>query len=412
MFGYIGKTLFSPTVVERKFDALCFNLILFDVFFLPLFPWFSVSISLPIICVWYLKKHSNTKHLPGHKYFPIITILMVISTLFSIFNFQGSEYNTDFFTSFKRLIQYITSFWYFFFFLYFFVTYKRDVSNVVLCGIIYIFLYALLFTFSQDTFILLKQTVCPFDPQVGRWLQGNMLQVYRFNYLWADPNNVAYASISLSLFYFNEKHNSLIKKYIVLLCLVYILVCTMSMGGIAVAAVLMSYVFIFTKLFRKGRYAILISSIIILLIICGVIYYFDVLYQIIDMTINVRLNMYGEEGISGGGGRGRDFMNGINKFNPLFLIIGSGKEGYVSEIGHIYIWYMYGLPVYIYFIYMLYWKRFKQTIREYISIVPLFVAFTMNIAIVEQKVLLITLFISAYYFAKSYRSKCKVNSLF
>lgn len=405
MFGKLKRGLFSPSVVENNFDALCFNIILFDIFFIPLFPWFSVSVSLPILFIWYLKKRKYTLFEREHRPFVAVVILMSISTLLSFFDFEGAAYNTDFITSFKRCMQYITSFWYFFFFLYFFVFYKRKITNVVFWGIIYITLYALLYFLYQDLFVSLKQTVCPFDPQTSRWLDGNLL-VYRFNYLWADPNNVAYATTALSLFFFIEEKESILKKYIVLICLLFILFCTMSFGGIGVAAVLVSWVFFLTKSFRNGTAEILVGIIIILIIAGYLIANFEYSKELIDSSIGMRQEAYGGSlGMSDGGGRGADFMNGLSKFNPLFLFVGSGKEGYVTEIGHIYVLYMYGLPVYIYFMYVLFWKRKKQSFIEYLPIVPLFVGFTMNIAIVEQKFLLITLLISAYYSAESYRRK-------
>jgi len=113
------------------------------------------------------------------------------------------------------------------------------------------------------------------------------------------------------------------------------------------------------------------------------------------------MDLYDTDGISGGGGRGADLITGLRKFNPLFLFIGSGKEGFVTEIGHIYVWYMYGLPVYIYFLYMLFRKRKRQLLKEWLIIIPMFVGFTMNIAIGEQKYLLLLLLFNAYYTAKS-----------
>ena len=193
MFNRITDSLFSPAKTEDRFDAICFNFILFDIFFIPLFPLFSVSISLPIMLYWYVKRRNKVSFVHEKRCFSLILLLMIISTLFSVFEFEGASYNTDFTTSAKRCIQYVTSFCYYFFFTYFFISYRRNINNIVFAGIIYITLYALLYSFNQDTFILLKHLLCPFDPQVNRWL-GHELLVYRFNYLWADPNNVAYAT--------------------------------------------------------------------------------------------------------------------------------------------------------------------------------------------------------------------------
>lgn len=63
----------------------------------------------------------------------------------------------------------------------------------------------------KDYFIVFKQIVCPFDPQPQRWLSGSEL-VFRYNYFWADPNNVAYAVSGLSLFYLIEQPINNYKK--------------------------------------------------------------------------------------------------------------------------------------------------------------------------------------------------------
>ena len=408
MFKIIRNTLFVPSAFEDKFGATCFNIILFDIFFVPLFPWFSISVSLPILLIWYFKKGYLTKFEPEHKYFPVVVVLMAMSTLLSLVGFEDASYNTDFFTSFKRFVQYTTSFCYFFFFMYFFVQYQRKITNIVFWGIVYITFFALFYYFYQDTFIQFKQVFCRFDPQVNRWLDGNTLAVYRFNFLWADPNNVAYAITSLVLFYIIEEKESTFKKYIVLVCLLYVLLCTMSIGGLGVAAILIPYVFLFSDRFRSGDSSIIIGVLAIILMIGFISYNFDYLYQVYDSGIRARQGFYGADGMSGGGGRWDDLLRGINKFNPLFLIVGSGQEGFVTEIGHIYVWYMYGLPVYIYFLYILFRKRYRQTVIEYLPIVPMFVGFTMNIAIGEQKYLLLLLLICAYYSAKSYKLKMDI----
>lgn len=402
MFGKIKEVLFAPTVIEDKFDSVCFNLILFDIFFVPLFPWFSVSVSLPVIIYWYFRRKRVTAFEPERNGFAIIVFLMAISTIFSLIGFDGSLYQTDFVTSFKRFVQYITSFWYFFFFLYFFVKYKRQINNIVLFEIIYITLYALLYSFNQDAFVQLKQVLCPFDPQTKRWLDGGILSVYRFNYLLADPNNVAYAVTGLSLFYLIEEKISTLKKYIVLACLAYILLCTMSFGGIGVAIVLILYLYIFTDRMRSSSSAVIVGLCALVIIGGFVVSYIDYFAGIIESGIGQRQELYGNEGMAGGGGRWDDLLTGLGKFNPLFLIIGSGQEGFVTEIGHIYVWYMYGLPVYIYFMRIFFSKRKKQSLTEYLPIIPFFVGFTMNIAIGEQKFLLLLLLISAYFSAKSY----------
>lgn len=399
-------SLFKPSCIENKIDKWCFNLILFDIFFIPLFPWFSVSMSIPVIVLWYLMRGNKTKFAKEHRMWGAIAILMVLSTLLSLVGFEGSDYETTFGTSVKRLFQYIFSFWYFFFFVYFFSNYRRNINNIVFAGILYITLFAVLYYVNQELFIFIKKTICPFDPQSLRWLRDE-LPVYRFNFLWADPNNVAYASTTLALFYISEQKGNLINKYIVLLCLSFILLCTMSLGGIAIAFLLIAYVFIFSNKFREGKSGFWLGLAVFCIVVFIVLLNIDFFSEIFDSGVGKRHTIYGNEGVSGGGGRINDLFLGFSKFNPIFLFVGSGQEGFVHEIGHLYLIFMYGMPVYIFFMYIIFRKKPGQTFLEYLSIIPIFAGFTVNIAIGEQKYLLIAMLISAYYTAKQYRKRFK-----
>ena len=101
------------------------------------------------------------------------------------------------------------------------------------------------------------------------------------------------------------------------------------------------------------------------------------------------------------GGRVDDLMVSLKYLNPIFLIIGSGKEGFSSENGHLYWICMYGLPSYIGFMWLMFRKTRKQKLREYIWIIPFFVCFTMNIGIGEFKWMAIFLLLLA-----NSRSEC------
>lgn len=87
------KSLFLPSTQEDKFDRVCFNCIIFDVFFLPLFPWFSASISLPMLFVWYLKNSHKTRFIRERSFFGVIILLMFISTLICPLYEGGSKYD-------------------------------------------------------------------------------------------------------------------------------------------------------------------------------------------------------------------------------------------------------------------------------------------------------------------------------
>lgn len=407
LIGKVKSELFAPTFPEDRLDANCFNLIVFDLCFLPLFPLFSVSLTLPVIVYWYYKRNKYFSQNIEHRYFKNIIIIMILSTFISLIYWSDMvQLETTFVTSVKRFFQYLTSFWLYYLLYYFFYKYKRNISNIIFWALLNILVYALIYTYNQELFISLKQTLCPFDPQVARWLDKT-LPVYRFNYLWADPNNVAYAISGLSAFYLVESSKeSVIRKYIVIIVTSFVLITTMSIGGIAVFGAILGFIACFTTKLRGSKKAICIGVVMIIIIINFIGYYWDFFYEILESGLLKRTEIYGDDGLKGGGGRLHDLLRGLNYFNPMFFLVGSGKEGFVTEIGHIYISYMYGIPVYIFFIYILFRKRYRQTLVEYMPILPFFVAFTINIAIIEQKVLLFLILFSAYYSAKC-KHKCE-----
>ena len=142
-------------------------------------------------------------------------------------------------------------------------------------------------------------------------------------------------------------------------------------------------------------YKISISTIALIFLI---IYFYPIISDffnsdVIDNLLS-RVDYY--DGSDTSGGRGKDFIKSLSYLNPMFLSVGCGIEGFVTEIGHMYILFMYGLPVYIYFIYILFWRKRSICWRRLIPLIPMFAGFTMNIAIIDQKYLLILLFTSAY----------------
>lgn len=396
------KSLFLPSTQEDKFDRVCFNCIIFDVFFLPLFPWFSASISLPMLFVWYLKNSHKTRFIRERSFFGVIILLMFISTLICPLYEGGSKYDTTFFYSVKTLFMYLTSFWYYFFFTYFFFKYNRRITDIVYYSIIWITILGVFSYIYKDYFIVFKQIVCPFDPQPQRWLSGSEL-VFRYNYFWADPNNVAYAVSGLSLFYLIEQPINNYKKIVVLISIVITLFFTMSLGGIAVSCALYVLVILFAKKMSFSGNSRFVVIVICMCLIYFIVNNFTIIQEMYDSGIATRLDSYDSYGgVKAAGGRLKDLYSGIEKFNILFLLVGCGQEGFVTEIGHIYLLYLYGLPVYIYFMYVLFFKK-KINYTDYVVLIPYFVGFSINISIIEQKFLLLNMVISAYYSAKVYR---------
>ena len=108
------------------------------------------------------------------------------------------------------------------------------------------------------------------------------------------------------------------------------------------------------------------------------------------------------------GGRLEDLVYSFRFLNPIMLIMGTGNEGFATEIGHIYWIGRYGVPAYMMFMWLMFRKVSKQKWIDYIWIIPFFVGFTMNIAIGEYKWMAIYLMLLAYSRVSSYEERGKI----
>ena len=380
-----------------RIDKICFDIFLIDIFFLPLFPFFSVSMSLPFLIYWFYKRGNRVHSQREYRYFPIIVVIMCLSTLISTFYPVETAYQTTFFPSFKRLLQYITSFWYFFFFKYYFDRYRVSINKVFFYALVYMALLALFYFLDRGGYADLKIILNPADNHTRRVLANEM--IYRFNFLWVDPNNVAYATGAIFLTYISEEKHNLFFKVCLLFCTLFILFCTMSIGGMSITIASFMILLLLSKKTSKIRVSDFRSLIITMLVVIAVlIYVTPIIAEFLNSDIidglTSRIDYYESSDMSGG--RKGDFLVSLSHLNPIFLFAGCGIEGFVSEIGHIYVLFMYGLPVYIYFIYVFFCPKKNIKWKRILPLLPMFVGFTINIAIIEQKFLLILLVISAY----------------
>lgn len=389
-----------------SFDKFCFWAILIDIFFLPYLSIISTSYSIPLIVFWFFLRGRRTHDIKEYKYFPLVVILMLMAVVMCLVYTGETLYETTFMTSIKRFVQYLTSFWYFFFFAYYIRRYKPDLSKIVFWAIIYIAALALLYFLFKDNYATIKAALHPADNHTRRWLSGALYE-YRYNFLWSDPNNIAYATIAMTIFYFAEdKQGKTQNKAILLILLAFVLFCTMSIGGIVVG-VLSIFLFVIASALENHTLTIkaktLLSLPIVLLIgVIVAVVFWDKIESFFSSDVIEgllrRISFY-DASSDITGGRFDDLTDAVTLLNPLFLFIGSGKEGFTTENGHIYLIAMYGLPVYIYFMYVLFGRK-QMRMNRLIVFLPIFVGFTMNIAIIEQKYLLITLLFAAYFSAQ------------
>ena len=323
--------------------------------------------------------------------------VMLISTLSNLFYTGDVVFETSFGTAIKRLMQYSLSFGLYFFYKDYFKNNSIDVSKILFIFIFYVALFAFFYKSFPLQYATYKYYLTPSDNHTMRYLANMVL--YRFNYLWVDPNNVAYCIGGVSMWYLFNVKERMLKKTILLVLSTYIILCTQSIGGLITLVICVAIYFIYL-LIKSFKFKIKPKTVFVcLLIIVGLlsIYKFSSISDYVEQNylVNLRMRKNYYTNITMGG-RGEDIVKSLNYLNPILIISGSGNEGFSYEIGHFYWIGMYGLISYLIFIWIIFRKQKQQSFERYIWIMPFFIGFTLNIAIGEFKWLAILFFLLAF----------------
>lgn len=374
--------------IKRKtIDSLLFWFFTIDLLFLPYYSFISVTISAPVMAIWLFSHFKEL--LRGRERYAMLIIFawMTISTIVGLmYDDSHLRFETTARTTILRFLQYIICFGYYFFYRRYFTEREKSIDNILLAFAIYVCVLAIIFMLFPREYAELKIMINPADNHTKRFLAGSVF--YRFNYLWTDPNNVAYLLDGVALWYFLNDYQSMRNKIIMLIsCLVSILA-TASNGGLIIFIIVATYVFLtWLVSARKVRVKSVSTVFVFVLLLIVVIQYSklgDYVKEELITKVSDRFLLY-RMSSNFSGGRIDDLRSSVRLLNPLFLILGSGKEGFTNENGHIYWICFYGLPSYIAFMYVMFAKFKHMQWRRYAWVFPFFVAFTVNIAIGEFK---------------------------
>ncbi|WP_276880745.1 hypothetical protein [Anaerococcus tetradius] len=379
----------------NKLENFLFWGITIDIFFLPYLSSISISISVILVILWMIIRVKNLKVYKEEALFVFMAILMLFGTLINPLYSGRAKFETSFITAIKRYIQFVLCFGVYFFYKDYFKNNNVDIERILILFIFYIAFFALLYKIFPHIYANIKIKLNPADNHTRRYL-SNQVQ-YRFNYLWTDPNNISYMLSGIAgLLIF--KDINYFKKNVLLILICFTELCTASNGGIIMLLLVLSLQIIYKCLYLiKSKINInKILFMLFLLVLLILIYRYTSLYiyiynNYIRITLE-RANYYS----SSSGGRFEDLVNSFKYLEPFMLILGSGNEGFASEIGHIYWIGMYGGISYLIFMYIMFRIEHYNNIKNYLWMIPFFVGFTMNIAIGEYKWMAIYLFLLAY----------------
>lgn len=380
-------------------------LIFIDLLLLPNFPFFIMPLSLPVV-VWMIFSRKikivKDKELLVYILLGLLVVFSVILSFFQI-NLNTSEM-TIFIDNVKRAGQLLTSF------LYYFIIKNSSIKseiNLKIIMMIFISIYILLGIVSFVNIALyfrILELLGINNPFVSDWFLIQRVELFRYSYIWIDPNNAAYA-FQMVVFYMllNEKLNQF-EKFYIYASLVLSLILSMSTGALLSASVFFSLYFviiirnIFISRIVSRKFFLKALFIIAGFVLIGVTYsIFDgEIASLFSYSIDRMLNNTGD-------GRLRIYLFIFNYGFPN--LIGEGftlvRDGMIFKphSDHLRFMYSYGLIAHFLSLWFFFRHIFFST--KYLFIIPGFISYSINSLIDEQKILLILLSLIAYARCKS-----------
>ena len=388
------------SVKRLQYSNFIIPLIFIDLLLLPNFPLFVMPMSLPIVMIMVVLKKIKIEK---DKYY-VVYIIMVFFVLASVVMsfLQRDNYLVGInipVENIKRAFQLLTSFFYFFTIKSCASDFKMNIKKILMIFVTLYISLGLVSYYNTALYFKILELLSINNPFVSDWFLRQRIELFRYSYIWIDPNNATYA-LQMVIFYMlvNEKLN-LFETLYLYFSLILSLLFGMSTGGL-ISATSFFVLYILNMVLRfsdvKTSYKKIlfgIISFILGVIISGTIFIFlkDKFASIIEYSFNRMSN-----NTSGGRIDKYSFMFG----NKIPNIIGEGyvliREGlfFRPHSDHLRFIYSYGLIAYISSI----WFFFRKVLysSKYLFIIPGFMAYSINSLIDEQKILLVLLCLLAY----------------
>jgi len=373
--------------------------VILDVLFFPYLHIVVFPLSGIFILLWSFTNVSIIKSSSFYNAILICVLIMIFSTIF------GCVYNSSYGVAsdnIKRLIQYTIAFLYFFYFTWALDIYRLNVKRIMIIFVLFVVVFAVLFqtnlsVYSKITVFFNKGNT--YNQSMGT----DIWSTFRFNFIWTDPNNIAYAISGIVFFLVTCFDCKLYEKIILFISNLFILVSSMSSGGWITFGICLIFYSLF-EIFKKKKMinrfnvtALFLNFVAIVTII--LLFYNGVFDKILQSEIVQAALDRLENNEESRTEIWLRILNGDNIFK--YILWGKGDTLIVNGVkraahsGHLYWVYAYGFVSYFIFIKAYFYLGFKNVWR-YITIIPFFLCFTMNTMVGEQKLLLLFIFIICY----------------
>lgn len=384
-----------------NYKRFCFWAVVIDILFLPYFNIVVIPLSYFVILMWVVNHYHKIMEDRETKGILVCMVLMFVSTIYgSLVNYSYGVLVDNF----KRLIQYYFAFGYYFFFKDYLREKKIDMKKVLWLFVGFVVVLAVLFQTNLSIFVRIS-TIWNKGNNYNTSMIENAIFGYtnRYNFIWTDTNNIAYAITGIIMFMLVFYKTALGEKLLLFALNVFVLLCCMSSGGwigFAISWILYLIYALFTgNLIR--RYSSRRTLIISLIIFGGitVLVYRGYLSTFLDSNLVAaameRLQNNEES-------RTEIWTRILQEESILkYILLGRGSELYVKGVsraahsGHIYWIYAYGFISYFIFMKKFFWLGFKN-LKGYIPLISFFLCFTMNTMVGEQKLFIILILLICY----------------
>lgn len=376
-----------------------------DLLILPYFTLFVVPYSLPLVLIALItlgKIKVKKIYLYG---IALASLFIALSVLTSVSIGKPQEFLID---DILRVFQLLTTFVYFFYFYTMAeVLSSKVIKLIMLLGLAYIVLFAIVFFINPLFFIELKQYLYP----AGSYRIEDILMHMRFSYMFSDPNTAGYLFAMLVLFSLQYFKSGSMQTMLLLVSAFFIIVLVQSIGvvvslaGAAAFVVLKSLLKLDIKLLTKILVSVLGLGLLFALIIVVFTDYVQDLSKFVDLYMG-RVEANPEDS------RLAIWQYAVTNYTPFLwgqgytLFRGDGSL-FRPHSDHFRLIYSYGLVAYFVFVLFFFRKIFQN---GYLFLFPAFMAFSVNSLIDEQKLFGLFLVLLALAGFKSRQNRCMVNT--
>ena len=367
-----------------KFEKYLFYFVIIDILFAPYMFFLATSFSQFFVLGWFFVKKKQNFIAKEVKFYYWILVFILIGCFISLFTIPNDT-GFYFIDNIKRGLNLWMGLSYYFFFYYIFKSTNIELRKWLIVIVIYITLWGILYYINIEYFFILKNIFSPFDST----MTVKDLILFRFNFIWTDPNNVGYALVGIISFLVIDKNVPNTVLMGILTVFMFCLLLIMSGGAIVSLVLVLPIAFLIRTTKTKNLFGI-ISLIILILATTYLItkYSGTILNSEVGETSMNRL----ESKATTEDGRKNIYLNLLASKNVLlYLFAGEGSnifmkgKVYSPHSGHFMLIFSFGMICYLIYMYIVFRKTKKMPWADYLPIIPFLIGFTLNIGIGELK---------------------------